>query len=305
MSESAAASASDRRGRHAANVIIWPIRACLAAAGSAPPESAHDSPTGDRPFALALVRPLSWPRRARSARRQPPPPRTQQHPTFRARIDSISVDVSVTDKQGRPVTDLKPEDFEIREASKPQTIDSFSCHRGGPEHPTSIATRHITSLQDQQTRGGQSGEPAHHHLSRRLSRARRATRCRSASSLALFVRQLSPRDLVAVLYPLTPIAAADVLAQSRRHGRRRSCKFTGRKYDYQPKNDYEQQFANVPPEVMEQMRNELTIRALTSACVFMGSMREGRKIDSVRERRHDGHVAGRRAHHGHAYLPGR
>ena len=26
------------------------------------------------------------------------------------------------------------------------------------------------------------------------------------------------------------------------------------------------------------MRNELTIRALTSACVFMGSMREGRKL---------------------------
>jgi hypothetical protein len=31
----------------------------------------------------------------------------QQAPTFRSRIDSISVDVSVTDKDGRPVTDLK------------------------------------------------------------------------------------------------------------------------------------------------------------------------------------------------------
>jgi acetoin utilization deacetylase AcuC-like enzyme len=28
-----------------------------------------------------------------------------------SRIDSISVDVSVTDKDGRPVTDLKAEDF--------------------------------------------------------------------------------------------------------------------------------------------------------------------------------------------------
>src|SRR6185436_9282931 len=49
----------------------------------------------------------------------------QQAPTFRSRIDSISVDVSVTDQDGRPVPDLKAEDFDIREANKAPPIDTF------------------------------------------------------------------------------------------------------------------------------------------------------------------------------------
>src|SRR5262245_54819833 len=56
---------------------------------------------------------------------QQQPPQGQAPPVFRSRVDSISVDVRVTAKQGNPVKDLKPEDFEIREAGKLQTIDSF------------------------------------------------------------------------------------------------------------------------------------------------------------------------------------
>ena len=54
----------------------------------------------------------------------PPPPQDQQ-PTFRARVDSVSVDATVTDKNGQPITDLKAEDFEIREAGKVQTIETY------------------------------------------------------------------------------------------------------------------------------------------------------------------------------------
>src|SRR6185503_1459060 len=56
----------------------------------------------------------------------------QQPPTFRGRVDSISVDVSVTDKQGKPVTDLTVDDFEIREANKAQTIDTFRLIAADP-----------------------------------------------------------------------------------------------------------------------------------------------------------------------------
>src|SRR5512145_426298 len=55
----------------------------------------------------------------------PPAPPAPQQPTFRARVDSVSVDVIVTDRQGRPVTDLTADDFEIREADKLQTIEAF------------------------------------------------------------------------------------------------------------------------------------------------------------------------------------
>src|SRR5690242_13619131 len=48
-----------------------------------------------------------------------------QGPTFRGGVDSVIVDAVVTDKQGRPVTNLTADDFEIRESGKPQTIQTF------------------------------------------------------------------------------------------------------------------------------------------------------------------------------------
>ena len=206
-----------------------------------------------------------------------PPPQAPQQPTFRSRVDTVLVDVSVTDKQGRPVTDLKQEDFEIREAGKPQTIESFKLFvAADPEASTSLATRHITSFSDQQREGA---DPENRLLVIFLDdyHTRVGNSMQVRESLAAFVRQLTPRDLVAVLYPLTPISAATF---SRNHDATAEAilRFHGRKYDYQPKGPYEEQYANAPPEVIEQLRNELTIRALASACVFMGGMREGRKV---------------------------
>ncbi|HQU84126.1 MAG TPA: VWA domain-containing protein [Pyrinomonadaceae bacterium] len=46
--------------------------------------------------------------------------------TIKISTDLIQVDVTVTDKDGKPVTDLKPEDFEVYENDKKQTITNFS-----------------------------------------------------------------------------------------------------------------------------------------------------------------------------------
>src|SRR3954463_6718232 len=43
------------------------------------------------------------------------PPAGNHQPVFRAGINFVRVDVIVTDKNGNPVGDLKPEDFEITE----------------------------------------------------------------------------------------------------------------------------------------------------------------------------------------------
>src|SRR5436190_21556206 len=52
---------------------------------------------------------------------QPPP----DQPIFRAGINFVRVDVIVTDKNGNPVGDLKPADFEITEQGKPQAVETF------------------------------------------------------------------------------------------------------------------------------------------------------------------------------------
>jgi VWFA-related protein len=48
-----------------------------------------------------------------------------QQPVFRAGTDYVRVDVVVTDKNDRPIADLKKEDFEIVERDRPQTIEDF------------------------------------------------------------------------------------------------------------------------------------------------------------------------------------
>src|SRR5437868_4139568 len=47
--------------------------------------------------------------------------------TFRTAIDLVHFGVVVTDKQGTPITGLTADDFEIKEAGKPQTIKFFAA----------------------------------------------------------------------------------------------------------------------------------------------------------------------------------
>jgi VWFA-related protein len=69
------------------------------------------------------------------AAQEPTPPKNQQEqePNEVVRITSnlVQVDVTVTDKKGRPVPNLRPEDFEILEDGKPQKITNFSFITGG------------------------------------------------------------------------------------------------------------------------------------------------------------------------------
>ncbi len=51
--------------------------------------------------------------------------------TFRTEVDLVRFGVVVTDKQGLPITGLGMDDFEIKEAGKPQTIKFFAA--GNPE----------------------------------------------------------------------------------------------------------------------------------------------------------------------------
>jgi Ca-activated chloride channel family protein len=53
----------------------------------------------------------------------------QQLPSFRGRVDTVMVTVTVTDNTGRLITGLARDDFEIFEDSAPQAITQFSDQR--------------------------------------------------------------------------------------------------------------------------------------------------------------------------------
>ena len=63
---------------------------------------------------------------------QNPPTDQQQPPRIRTGINFVTVDVIVSDKQGKPLLDLDKNEFKIKEDGKPQSIESFSVVKIDP-----------------------------------------------------------------------------------------------------------------------------------------------------------------------------
>src|SRR5882762_1578469 len=204
-------------------------------------------------------------------------PADQTELTFRAGINFVTVDAYVSDSKGQPATDLKQSDFEIFEDNKPQKVEQFRFIKvdGNPK----------------------PGEPPASEIRNRDDEEREAARddtrvfviflddyhTRLGSSLAVrqplseFIQnQMRPLDLVAVMYPLTPVTDIDF---TRNHAKIINAiqHFEGRKYRYEPRNLFEQQYERAPTEVVEQIRNQVVMTALRGLAVRLGSIREGRK----------------------------
>lgn len=204
-------------------------------------------------------------------------PPGEQQPVFRAGINVVRVDVIVTDGKGEPVTDLTQADFEVFEDGRRQTVDSFKLiaidrvPAPGAEPP-----RPIRTLFDQETEAQRPDVRLFavlfddYHVRRGSSMAVRAP-------LIRFIRQqLSPLDMVAVMYPLTPVTD---LQFTRNHEALVAAVegFTGRKFDYQPRNELEERYAYYPAATVELIRNQVSLSALQGLVTYLGSLREGRK----------------------------
>src|SRR5690349_12660035 len=57
---------------------------------------------------------------------QDPTPQGQRPPIFRSGAEVVRVDVTVLDGSGRPIRNLRAEDFQLSEEDDPQTIQSFT-----------------------------------------------------------------------------------------------------------------------------------------------------------------------------------
>ena len=95
-------------------------------------------------------------------------------------------------------------------------------------------------------------------------------------SVVEFIQTLSPSDLLAVMTPLSP---ASELSFTRNHASIISAinAFQGRKFRYEPKNLFEQQYSQQSTETVENLRNQVVIGALRGLFTRLGSVRESRK----------------------------
>ena len=201
----------------------------------------------------------------------------RQQPTFRTGINFVRVDVIVSDDDGNPILDLKPEEFTVLEDGKPQKIETFTVVKVDPldqiEGPTN---GEIRSPIDEEREAARPEVRLFvillddYHVSRGNDMAVR-------KPLIDFIEnQLAPADMVAIMYPLTPI---NDIHFTRSRSRLVSAiqNFEGRKFNYQPRNMYEEQYMYYPASTVERIRNQVTLSALEAAATRLGGLREGRK----------------------------
>ena len=219
-------------------------------------------------FAAALVG-LAY---AAAPAAQPPQP-----PTFRSEASLVRVDVAVVDHDGEPVTTLASDDFEVVEDGIPQTVQSFkfvsadgrppagedvSLAIRSPEHAAAEAARDDVRVflifWDE------------YHIGRFVD----AIQGRKA--LTDFVTSaFGPTDLVALMDPLLPVSALR-FTRDRAELAARIQKLEGRFGVYVPTRSAAED-AQTGRRDIARVRSEVTLSAMQSAAVHLGSLKEGRK----------------------------
>ena len=206
---------------------------------------------------------------------QPAAPDTQ--PVFRTGINTVRVDVIVTDRQGNPVTDLELEDFDIQEDGKTQKAETFRLVKIDALTQPSYTQRTIRTRNDEETAAADENSRIFvfflddYHV-------RKETSMSVKRPVAEFIaNQLAPNDLISVMHPLTPTDAV-TLTRSHQGVINAVDRFVGRKYDYDPINDVERGYVHrLNPQAIEMIRRQVSLTALRGICTKLGSLREGRK----------------------------
>jgi VWFA-related protein len=208
---------------------------------------------------------------------KPQVPSPTDQPIFRTGINTVRVDVIVTDRQGNPVTDLKLEDFEIEEDGKAQKAETFRLVKIDTSTQPAYTQRGIRTRNDEETAAADENSRVFafflddYHVMRESSMAMRKP------VIDFIANQLAPSDLATVMYPLTPVDAA-VLTRNHQGIINAVEKFEGRKYRYEPVNAVENGYVfKLTPDAIEMIRRQVTLTAIRGLCTKLGSLREGRK----------------------------
>jgi VWFA-related protein len=206
---------------------------------------------------------------------QPPqPPR----PTFRGGTNLVRVDAAVTDDRGQPVLDLTQKEFELIEDGQPQTIESFKLVQlNGEQDPGDEESLPIRSDEHGRAEAARDDVRVFAIFLDDYHVARQAETIRAQNALTDFVKtMLGPRDLVAVMDPLTPLDALrftrdrDALAMRIRA-------FDGRRGVYLPPRSAAEEEQLARAQNIERVRTEVTLSALKALVTHLGSIRESRK----------------------------
>ena len=231
-----------------------------------PPPAPGQTPPAQTPPAPGA--PAGRSRRAAGAAPQPP--------AFRTGINFVRVDALVTDNKGNAVESLTQDDFEVYEDNKLQKVESFRYIKVEGNPLEGELPRQIRTTWDEETELARDDVRLFvifyddYHV-------RRGSALAVKRQLTEFIRKnVGPMDILGVMYPLTPFST---IGYTRNHEAviKEIERWDGRRFDYRPMNEFEERYAYYPTEVVERVRNQVSLSALEALVTGLGTKREGRK----------------------------
>jgi VWFA-related protein len=200
----------------------------------------------------------------------------QRPPVFRTGTELVRVDVSVVDRGGNPVRTLTADDFELRENGQLQEITSFRLVEASGE-PTDDLSLPIRSTHHAEAEAARDDVRVflifwdEYHIEQ-FSSAMRAR-----EQLTRFVLEaFGPTDLVGIMDQLTPMSAVR-FTRDRRALAEAVHVLKGRRGVYVPTRSAVEDAHLRNAQDVERIRAQVTVTALRSAVMHLGSMRQGRK----------------------------
>ena len=152
---------------------------------------------------------------------------TQQQPTFRSRVDLVTVDVNVVDTRGQPVRDLRPEDFIVSVEGSTRRVVAADyvgyALRGNRSCPRTIGGRPLRAGHGGDSRVLAPAWPRTILLVVDESNIRAGYARAAASAAATLLKYLDPSDRVGVLTiphsstRIEPTTDRDVVRQALDH----------------------------------------------------------------------------------------
>ena len=212
-------------------------------------------------------------------RGQTPVPQQQpgQPPVFRGSTNLVRVDVSVSDRRGNPITDLRKEDFQITEDNIPQTIQTLKFISATGAAPNTDESLPIRSPEHAAEEAAKDDIRVvlifwdEYHI------GQLAPAIRGRDALTAFARTaFGPTDLVALMDQLTTIDDIH-FSRDRMALVNQIHDLQGRQGVYMPPRSAVEEAQLYKMGNVELLRSQVTASALESAISFLGALKQGRK----------------------------
>jgi len=204
------------------------------------------------------------------------PPQEPEQPIFRAKVDLVRVDVSVTGRDDQPVTDLQASDFIVTEDEMAQTVETAQFVRIDGQRENTGESLEIRGPAQAAVEAAKEDVRLFaillddYHIDRHPTITIPLRR-----ALERFVEQMQPTDLVAIMDPLTTLDSlrftrnkAELLERVRAFEGRRGLLFP-------VKSAVEE--AQMSQRNVFELRAGVTLSALEAVATHLGGLREGRK----------------------------